>query len=87
MGHEPIRTLHVDQMAVHIFATNEALGARAADDLAAIIGKAIDARGQASLILATPGIPWLPGERFERGDRLSPADGPLAAPCTHSIIP
>ena len=72
MGHEPIRTLHVDQMPVHIFATNKALGARAADDLAAIIAEAIDARGQASLILATgnsqlsfmqalrqkPGIEW-----------------------------
>ncbi|MBN1641373.1 MAG: glucosamine-6-phosphate deaminase [Anaerolineae bacterium] len=72
MGHEPIRTLHVDPIPVHVFATNRALGARAADDLAAIIAEAIDERDHASLILATgnsqlsfmkalrrkPGIAW-----------------------------
>jgi glucosamine-6-phosphate deaminase len=50
---EPIRTMHVDKMPVLIFESNEALGARAADDLAEILIQAIAAQGQASLILAT----------------------------------
>jgi glucosamine-6-phosphate deaminase len=50
---EPIRRLHVDQMPVLIFESNEALGARAAEDLVAILSAAIAERGRASLILAT----------------------------------
>jgi len=50
---EPIRTFQVDQMPVVVFASNEALGARAAEDLAAILSEAIAARGEASVILAT----------------------------------
>ena len=69
---EPIRTLTVDQMPVLIFESNEALGMRAADDLTEILIRAIQEKGQASLILATgnsqlkfmealrvkPGIDW-----------------------------
>ncbi len=69
---QPLRTLTVDQMPVHVFASNEALGARAAEDLAQILVQAIAARGSASAILATgnsqlsfmqalralPGIEW-----------------------------
>ena len=69
---EPIRTMTIDRMPVQIYDTNQALGARAAADLAAIIAQAVGARGLASLILATgnsqlsfiealrvvEGIPW-----------------------------
>jgi len=69
---QPIRTLTVDRMPVHVFATNAALGRRAADDLAAILRAAISERDEASVILATgnsqlkfmealrvlPGIEW-----------------------------
>ena len=72
MATQPLRTLTVDQMPVHIFVSNEALGARAAEDLAQILAQAIEARGSASVILATgnsqlsfmqalrvlPGIEW-----------------------------
>ncbi len=50
---EPIRTLKVDQMPVLIFESNEALGQRAAADLATIIARAIAERNLASIILAT----------------------------------
>ena len=50
---EPIRSLQVAKMPVLVFESNEALGARAADDLAAILIRAIAEQGQASLILAT----------------------------------
>jgi glucosamine-6-phosphate deaminase len=72
MAVEPIRTLQVDRMPVLVFASNEALGRRAADDLARILQAAIADRGLASVILATgnsqlrfmealrvkPGIEW-----------------------------
>jgi glucosamine-6-phosphate deaminase len=50
---EPIRKLHVDQMPVLIFESNEALGARAADDLAAILSRTLAEHDLASIILAT----------------------------------
>lgn len=69
---EPLRTLRMDQIPVHIFATPDGLGRRAADDLAEIIAHAIEDHGLASIILATgnsqlkflnalrrkPGIDW-----------------------------
>jgi glucosamine-6-phosphate deaminase len=72
MAIEPIRSLHVDRMPVLVFDSNEALGRRAADDLAQILQAAIADRGLASAILATgnsqlrfmealrvkPGIQW-----------------------------
>ena len=72
MSVEPIRSLVVDQMPVHVFASNAALGKRAAEDLAAILIAAIAERGEASVILATgnsqlafmealrelPGVDW-----------------------------
>ena len=54
---EPIRTLQVDQMPVLIFDSNKALGARAADDLAAILIQAIAERF---------GIPPAKAERLKR---------------------
>ena len=53
MSVEPIRTKRVDQMPVLIFESNDALGARAADDLAEIMAHAIADHGLASIILAT----------------------------------
>jgi glucosamine-6-phosphate deaminase len=50
---EPIRKLHIDQMPVLIFESNEALGARAADDLAEILSRTLAERDLASIILAT----------------------------------
>jgi len=69
---EPMRTLHVDRMPVLVLNSSEALGRRAADDLAEILQAAIADRGLASAILATgnsqlrfmealrvqPGIQW-----------------------------
>jgi len=69
---EPIRTLQVDRMPVLVFDSNEALGRRAADDLANVLQAAIGDRGLASVILATgnsqlrfmealrvkPGVEW-----------------------------
>lgn len=53
MSTQPIRSLQVDQMPVHVFASNEALGARAAADLAELLAQAIADHGSASIILAT----------------------------------
>jgi glucosamine-6-phosphate deaminase len=50
---QPIRTLQVDRMPVHVFDSNATLGQRAAGDLAAILSAAIAERGEASVILAT----------------------------------
>jgi glucosamine-6-phosphate deaminase len=50
---EPIRRLAFDQMPVLIFESNDALGARATDDLAGILIPTIAERGLASIILAT----------------------------------
>ncbi len=53
MTPQPIRTLHIDRIPVHIFASGKALGARAAADLAAILRAAAEGKGEASVILAT----------------------------------
>jgi glucosamine-6-phosphate deaminase len=53
MSTQPIQTLQIDQIPVHIFASNEALGRRAAEDLARLLGEAVAERGMASIILAT----------------------------------
>jgi glucosamine-6-phosphate deaminase len=50
---EPIRRLDFDQMPVLMFESNDALGARATDDLAGILIPTIAERGLASIILAT----------------------------------
>lgn len=49
----PHRTLKVDQLQVEIYASEEDLGRAAAHDAAERTRRAIDARGEASLILAT----------------------------------
>ncbi len=72
MTTQPLRTLTIDQIAVHVFESNEALGVRAAADLAQILAQAIAEKGSASIILATgnsqlsfmtalralPGVEW-----------------------------
>lgn len=72
MSVEPIRATKAEQMPVMIFESNDALGARAADDLAEILMQAVAKDGQASVILATgnsqlsfikalrvkEGVPW-----------------------------
>jgi glucosamine-6-phosphate deaminase len=72
MSGEPIRSLTVERMPVHVFDSNAALGQRAAEDLAEILTAAIAERGEASVILATgnsqlsfmealrglPGVEW-----------------------------
>jgi glucosamine-6-phosphate deaminase len=49
----PVRTLHVDQLPVRIYASEEELGRAAAADMVTVLREAIDARGEANLILAT----------------------------------
>jgi glucosamine-6-phosphate deaminase len=53
MSVQPVRTLHVDQIPVHVFESNEALGKRAAADLSELLAQAIADHGRASIILAT----------------------------------
>ncbi|HUT18688.1 MAG TPA: glucosamine-6-phosphate deaminase [Anaerolineae bacterium] len=88
MSVEPIRTLHVDRISVHVFASGEALGQRAADDLAAILKAAVGEKGEASVILATgnsqlrfmealrvrQGIPWDQVVVFHMDDYLGMSD-------------
>jgi glucosamine-6-phosphate deaminase len=50
---KPVRTLQVEKIPVLVLESNEALGARAADDLAGILAQAIADHGLASVILAT----------------------------------
>jgi glucosamine-6-phosphate deaminase len=50
---EPMRTFQVDRMPVMVFSSNEELGARAAEDLGAILAPIIAERGLASVVLAT----------------------------------
>jgi len=50
---EPIRKLSIDQIPVLIFESSQALGARAADDLAEILSRTLAERELASIILAT----------------------------------
>lgn len=53
MSTQPIRSFQVDQMPVHVFASNEAMGQRAADDLAETLKQVVAGQGRASVILAT----------------------------------
>jgi glucosamine-6-phosphate deaminase len=53
MTTQPVRTLHIDRIPVHIFPSGEALGGRAAADLATILRAALEDKGEASVILAT----------------------------------
>ena len=53
MPAQPIRTLHVDRIPIHVFRSATELGQRAAADLAAILREAAHAKGEASVILAT----------------------------------
>ncbi|MBN1933622.1 MAG: glucosamine-6-phosphate deaminase [Anaerolineae bacterium] len=72
MNTQPIRSFQIDQMPVRVFASNEALGQRAAGDLAETLKQAVAAHGRAAVILATgnsqlsfmkalrvkPDLPW-----------------------------
>jgi glucosamine-6-phosphate deaminase len=72
MSTEPLSTTQIDQLPVSVYATNEALGAAAADEAAEVIRAAVAARGVANIIVATgnsqltflaalralPGVPW-----------------------------
>ena len=49
----PIRTETIDRMTVYVFESNQKLGQRAAEDLAAPLSRIIDQRGLANVILAT----------------------------------
>jgi glucosamine-6-phosphate deaminase len=85
---EPIRSLTVDRMPVHVFDSNAALGQRAAEDLAEILAAAIAERGEASVILATgnsqlsfmealrdrPGIAWSAVTVFHMDEYLGMSD-------------
>ena len=88
MTTEPIRSLQVDQMPVHVFESNAALGRRAAEDLAEILSAAIAERGQAAVILATgnsqlsfmealralPGVDWAKVIVFHMDEYLGMSD-------------
>jgi glucosamine-6-phosphate deaminase len=85
---QPIRSFQVDRMPVLVFESNEALGRRAANDLAEILSTAIAERGQASVILATgnsqltfmqalrtlPGIDWQAVVVFHMDEYLGMSD-------------
>ena len=72
MSSELLSSTQVDQLPVSVYATNEALGAAAADEAAEVIRAAVAARGVANVILATgnsqltflhalralPDVPW-----------------------------
>ena len=72
MSTQPLYTTQIDQLPVSVYATNEALGAAAADEAAEVIRAAVAARGVANIIVATgnsqltflaalrelPGVPW-----------------------------
>ena len=72
MSTQPLHTTQIDQLPVSVYATNEALGAAAADEAAEVIRAAVAARGVANIIVATgnsqltflaalralPGVPW-----------------------------
>ena len=53
MSTQPLHTTQIDQLPVSVYATNEALGAAAADEAAEIIRGAVTARGVANIIVAT----------------------------------
>jgi glucosamine-6-phosphate deaminase len=50
---EPIRSMVIDRIPVHVFESNEALGRRAADDLAAVFSHTIGEKGHVVVILAS----------------------------------
>jgi len=72
MSTQPLSTTQIDQLPVSVYATNEALGAAAADEAAEVIRAAVASRGVANIIVATgnsqltflaalrelPGVPW-----------------------------
>jgi glucosamine-6-phosphate deaminase len=53
MSTQPLYTTQIDQLSVSVYATNEALGAAAADEAAEVIRAAVAARGVANIIVAT----------------------------------
>lgn len=53
MDSRPIESRTVDRMTVHILESNEAVGRKAADDLAAIFSDIISKHGRAAIILAS----------------------------------
>jgi glucosamine-6-phosphate deaminase len=50
---EPVRSMVVDHIPVHVFESNEALGRRAGDDLAAVFSHIIGEKGHVVVILAS----------------------------------
>ncbi len=68
----PIRELHVEQLPIRVYASEDELGRAAAADMAALLREAVDLRGEANVILATgnsqlaflralradPDVPW-----------------------------
>lgn len=53
MSIEPIKSMTVDRMAVHVFESNEKLGQRTADDLATLLSRIVQKQGHVAVILAT----------------------------------
>jgi glucosamine-6-phosphate deaminase len=50
---KPIRSTVIGRIPVHVFESNEALGRRAADDLAAIFSRIIGEKGHVAIVLAS----------------------------------
>ncbi len=85
---QPIRSFRVDHMPVHIFASNEAMGQRAAADLAETLKQVVAGQGRASVILATgnsqlafmqalrvkPDLPWDKISLFHMDEYLGMSD-------------
>ena len=53
MSVEPIQSMHVDRITVHVFESNEKLGQRAANDLVSLLAPIIAKQGRVTIILAT----------------------------------
>jgi glucosamine-6-phosphate deaminase len=93
MSTQPLRTTTIDQLPVGIYATNQALGAAAADEAAQVIRDAVAARGVANIIIATgnsqltfltalrglPGVPWKDVNVFHMDEYVNLPAGHLAS--------
>ena len=92
---KPIYESKKDALPVSVYQTNQEMGAAAADDAAAVLQAAIQARGQANIIIATgnsqltflealskkPGIDWKKVNVFHMDEYVGiPADHPASFP-------
>ena len=89
MSTQPLYTTQIDQLPVSVYATNEALGAAAADEAAEVIRAAVTTHGVANIIVATatrrspPGRAPRPARRAVGGGRCLPHGRYVNLPAGH----